>query len=188
HKAARNSNQQFLHRNSLLQCLQNVALLQQNADGIGGLSAVGDPGFRLLAVDLHDDRVLRRIVVTDLLNKAAVTGEAGIRNHDTIERSFLGAHAAQSDFNSHAVTSYTMIKTYIVSALRPRLSAEHSPHTALEALRVLLELLHHLRHLLKLTQQPVDVLHTRSGARGDAPLALRIDHGGLFALGLGHAL
>src|SRR5699024_4479030 len=79
--------------------LQHVDLLQQSADGVGGLSAGLDPLTGALGVDLDLGGGDAGVVGTDLLDEAAVPGIAAVGHDDTIEGGLLGAHAAQSDLN-----------------------------------------------------------------------------------------
>ena len=79
-----------------LHSLQDTGLLQQNADGIGGLSAILDPLLSGLGVDNDLRGLLQGIVGADLLDETAVTGITGIGHNHTIGRSLLGAGAAQT--------------------------------------------------------------------------------------------
>src|SRR5690606_24391460 len=83
--------------------------------------------------------------------------------------------------------------------LDPRLASEFHPwwqHTAAHSAELahqlahaaLAELLHHPLHLLKLLQQPVDVLHLGSGPLSDAPLARAVDDLRPTPLGRSHGI
>ena len=53
------------------------------------MSAVGDPGLSLLAVDAHVRGLLIGVVSADLLDETAIAGEAAVSNNNTIEGSLL---------------------------------------------------------------------------------------------------
>src|SRR5699024_9648271 len=73
--------------------LDDAVLLEQGADGVGGLGAVLHPLLGLLGVNLHHAGLLHGVVVADLLDETAVTGEAGVRHHDAVKGVLLGAHS-----------------------------------------------------------------------------------------------
>ena len=63
------------------------------------LGAVGDPAVDLLHVELDQVRMGAGVVAAHFLDEAAVAGITGISDDNTIERSLLGAHSAQTNFN-----------------------------------------------------------------------------------------
>ena len=68
---------------------------------IGGLGADAEPVLGTIVIHLDFSRMGHGIVVTDLLDEAAVTGAADISNHNTVERLFLHTHSLQTNFDRH---------------------------------------------------------------------------------------
>jgi len=62
--------------------LQNGSFLQQLTNGIGGLSAVGQPLLGLIGVDADNAGVLGGIVVADLLDETAVTSKTAVSDNN----------------------------------------------------------------------------------------------------------
>ena len=76
---------------------QVTSALSENGSPVALL--IGGHYRTIVGIDGDDSGLGQGIVSADLLDETAVTGITGIRHHDTIERSLLGAHSSQSDFN-----------------------------------------------------------------------------------------
>ena len=79
--------------------LQDFSLLEQHADRVGGLCAVGEPLLRLFGVDLNKGGLLRRVIGADFFNETAVAGKAAVSYDNAVERALLGAQTAQTNLN-----------------------------------------------------------------------------------------
>ncbi|CAN4010306.1 Lactoylglutathione lyase, partial [Dysosmobacter welbionis] len=128
-----------------------------------------DPGLGALRVDLDLSRGDAGVVSADLLDEAAVPGETGVRYHNAVERSLLGAKAAQSDFHHNLLPPTVNSKFFIykcialISTLFQPLLATEAVHPAAQAAashfgkpspgHLLGQLLHHI----ELLQQPVHI-------------------------------
>ena len=97
HQVSGDVEQQVLHAPP--SGLEDVHFFQQSSHGVSGLSAGLDPLLGAVSVDLDIGGSHAGIVSADLLDETAIAGETGVSDNNTIERSLLGAHAAQSDLN-----------------------------------------------------------------------------------------
>src|SRR5690606_35213498 len=69
-----------------LELLPVAGLLQDGEHGLGRLGADTEPVRHTLAVDLDHRRVVRRVVLADLLDGPAVTAGAGVGDNDAVVR------------------------------------------------------------------------------------------------------
>src|SRR5512141_1024533 len=72
-------------------------LRDELADGLGGFRALRDPRLRLLAVELEKRRVLRGVVVAELLEDLGGRGAAAVGDDDAVGRGVRAADAAETD-------------------------------------------------------------------------------------------
>src|SRR5579864_4426343 len=77
--------------------LKDSLPLQQAARGFAGLCALLQPQLHLVHIDLDLHRVGHRVVVPEVLDKAAVARRARIRHHEAVERVLLRPHPPQPD-------------------------------------------------------------------------------------------
>ena len=73
--------------------------LEEVADGVGGLGAVGEPLLGEVRVDPDHFGVACGIVDADLLDVLSVTRFSGIGGDDAVERCLLCAHSGESEFD-----------------------------------------------------------------------------------------
>src|SRR5258708_37495013 len=72
---------------------------EESEDGIGRLRALGQPGLRLVGVDLEVDRFGTRVVVADRLDRATVPGVAAVGDDDPAGRPLPRADPPQPGAN-----------------------------------------------------------------------------------------
>src|SRR5437660_11586144 len=77
--------------------LKDSLPLQQAARGLARLCALLQPLLHFVHVDLDLDRFGHRVVVPEVLDKAAVARRARVRHHETVKGVFLCPHPPQSD-------------------------------------------------------------------------------------------
>src|SRR5690606_37471317 len=82
-----------------LELLPVAGLLQDGADGLRRLGADTEPVRHALAVDLHHRRVVRRVVLADLLDGPAVTAGTGVGDADAVVRRTDLAQTLQLDLD-----------------------------------------------------------------------------------------
>ena len=83
--------------------LEDVDLLQQSTNSVGGLSTGLDPLLSAISIDLDLSGRDAGILSADLLDETAIAGIAAVSNNNAIEGSLLSAHTAQSDLNHNNV-------------------------------------------------------------------------------------
>src|SRR5947209_15801046 len=77
--------------------LKDSLPLQQAARRFAGLRALLQPLHNFVHVDLDLDRFRHRVVVPEVLDKAAVARRARVRHHEAVEGVFLRPHPPQPD-------------------------------------------------------------------------------------------
>src|SRR5208282_2942278 len=77
-------------------------LLDELPYRLAWLSASLYPAFRDVLLEGDPRRVEGRIVGADLIDEAPVAGRARVGDDDSVKRPFLGAVAAQSDYQCHS--------------------------------------------------------------------------------------
>src|SRR5690348_4395590 len=77
--------------------LKDSLPLQQAARGFARLGALLQPFLHFVHVDLDLDRLRHRVVVTEVLDEAAVTRRARVRHHQAVEGMLLRPHPPQPD-------------------------------------------------------------------------------------------
>src|SRR5438270_14095612 len=81
----------------LCSSLKDSLPLQQAARGLTRLCALLQPLLDFVHVDLDLDRLGHRVVVPEMLDKAAVPRRARVRHHKTVEGVLLRPHPPQPD-------------------------------------------------------------------------------------------
>src|SRR5699024_2326293 len=84
-----------------LELLPVTGLAQESSDRIGGLCPHGQPVLHPLGIDLDEAGVLLGVVLTDLLDRAAVTLVSGIGDDDTVLGRTDLSHPLEVQFDSH---------------------------------------------------------------------------------------
>src|SRR5712691_3672784 len=77
--------------------LKDSLPLQEAARGFARLRALLQPLHHFVHVDLDLDRLGHRVVVPEMLDKAAVARRARVRDHEAVEGVFLRPHPPQPD-------------------------------------------------------------------------------------------
>src|SRR5207245_5411294 len=77
--------------------LKDSVPLQQAARRLAWLCALLQPLLHFVHVDLDLDRFRHRVVVPEVLDKAAVARRARVRHHEAVEGVFLRPHPPQPD-------------------------------------------------------------------------------------------
>src|SRR5690348_12785994 len=77
--------------------LKDSLPLQQAARGFARLGALLQPLLHFVHVDLDLDRLRHRVVVTKVLDEAAVARRARVRHHQAVEGMLLRPHPPQPD-------------------------------------------------------------------------------------------
>src|SRR2546428_3697272 len=77
--------------------LKDSLPLQQAARRLAWLCALLQPLLHFVHVDLDLDRFRHRVVVPEVLDKAAVARRARVRHHEAVEGVFLRPHPPQPD-------------------------------------------------------------------------------------------
>src|SRR5699024_4867208 len=84
-----------------LELLPVTGLAQESSDRIGGLCPHGQPVLHPLGIELDEARVLLVVVLTDLLDRPAVTLVSGIGDDDTVLGRTDLSHTLELQFDSH---------------------------------------------------------------------------------------
>src|SRR5690625_131585 len=84
-----------------LELLPVTGLAQESSDRIGGLCPHGQPVLHPLGIELDEARVLLGVVLTDLLDRPAVTLVSGIGDDDTVLGRTDLSHTLELQFDSH---------------------------------------------------------------------------------------
>src|SRR5699024_3187961 len=84
-----------------LELLPVTGLAQESSDRVGGLCPHGQPVLHPLGIELDEARVLLGVVLTDLLDRPAVTLVSGIGDDDTVLGRTDHSHTLELQFDSH---------------------------------------------------------------------------------------
>src|SRR6266508_1688079 len=103
--------------------LKDSLPLQQAARGFAGLRALLQPLHHFVHVDLDLHRVRHRVVVPEVLDKAAVARRARVRHHQAVKGVLLRPHPPQPDLYQPAPPNFPICGIPTLPTLPWRLSA-----------------------------------------------------------------